>query len=157
MPDCLYPLYGGGIGRGHVRKWNDTDWNQLGSDIDGEASGDRSGRSVSLSADGTTLAIGAPYNDRPDTPTNSDHGHVRIFEWNQSAWNQMGKDIDAEAAGDLSGHSVSLSSDGTTVALPLKHLTMMALTLLLTRGVAMSMFTSLLNDNADRLSVSTLP
>ena len=32
---------------------------QIGSDIDGEAAGDQSGRSVSLSADGSTVAIGA--------------------------------------------------------------------------------------------------
>ena len=45
---------------------------QLGSDIDGEAGcvdycqyepGDESGHSVSLSIDGTIVAIGAPYND----------------------------------------------------------------------------------------------
>ena len=37
-------------------------WQQLGADIDGEAAGDQSGYSVSLSADGSTVAIGA-YND----------------------------------------------------------------------------------------------
>jgi hypothetical protein len=35
---------------------------QLGTDIDGEATNDESGSSVSLSADGSTVAIGAPYN-----------------------------------------------------------------------------------------------
>jgi len=39
------------------------DWSQLGSDIDGEAYYDGSGESVSLSADGLTVAIGAPGND----------------------------------------------------------------------------------------------
>ena len=34
-------------------------WSQLGTDIDGEAAGDYSGRSVSLSSDGTKVAIGA--------------------------------------------------------------------------------------------------
>ena len=33
---------------------------QLGSDIDGEAANDHSGYSVSLSSDGTRVAIGAP-------------------------------------------------------------------------------------------------
>ena len=36
---------------------------QLGLDIDGEAAGDSSGRSVSLSSDGSRVAIGANYND----------------------------------------------------------------------------------------------
>ena len=38
-------------------------WSQLGADIDGEAAGDRSGYSVSISSDGTTVAIGAYDND----------------------------------------------------------------------------------------------
>ena len=34
-------------------------WTQLGSEIDGEAAGDQSGNSVSLSSDGRMVAIGA--------------------------------------------------------------------------------------------------
>ena len=49
-------------------------WKQLGPDIDGEAAGDYSGVSVSLSADGSTVAIGAAENDG----NGSDAGHVRI-------------------------------------------------------------------------------
>ena len=36
----------------------------------------RSGRSVSLSSDGSRVAIGAPYNDG----NGSNSGHVRIYE-----------------------------------------------------------------------------
>ena len=45
--------------------WNavTSQWDRMSQDIDGEDSGDGSGYSVSLSGDGTTLAIGAPYND----------------------------------------------------------------------------------------------
>ena len=49
----------------------------IGADIDGEATSDDSGWSVSLSSDGTTVAIGALYND--DNGNNS--GHVRIYSW----------------------------------------------------------------------------
>ena len=53
-------------------------WTKLGADIDGEAYGDESGYSVSLSSDGTIVAIGAPYNDG-----NGDSaGHVRVYNWN---------------------------------------------------------------------------
>ena len=90
---------------------------QLGSDIDGEAAGDYSGYSVSLSADGTILAFGAPYNDGTTGAASDNRGHVRVFEWGGSAWTQKGGDIDGEAAEDFSGHSVSLSSDGTEVAI----------------------------------------
>ena len=111
---------GGGDSSGHVRiyDYNGTTWVQLGSDIDGEASDDRSGSSVSLSSDGTRVAIGAYFNDNIVDGTNRlDAGHVRLYDWNGSAWTQVGYDIDGEAAGDRSGYSVSLSSDGTRVAI----------------------------------------
>ena len=50
---------------------------QKGSDLDGEAENDNSGRSVSLSSDGTILAIGAIFND--GNGTNS--GHVRVYKF----------------------------------------------------------------------------
>ena len=85
----------------------------MGQDIDGEAASDYSGRSVSLSSDGTRVAIGAPFNDG----NGSNSGHTRIWEWNGSTWTQISQDIDGEAANDQSGRSVSLSSDGTRVAI----------------------------------------
>jgi hypothetical protein len=88
-------------------------WYQLGTDIYGEAARDESGRSVSLSSDGTIIAIGAPRND-----DNGDQsGHVRIYEYDGKSWNQLGNDIDGEAEIDYSGISVSLSSDGKIVAI----------------------------------------
>jgi hypothetical protein len=107
--------------RGHVRvyKWNNStlSWNKLGLDIDGEASGDGSGWSVSLSSDGTIVAIGARGNDGTSTNLNDNRGHVRVYKWNVTSWSQLGLDIDGEASGDNSGYSVSLSSDGTIVAI----------------------------------------
>ncbi|MBL6759600.1 MAG: fibronectin type III domain-containing protein [Ilumatobacteraceae bacterium] len=107
-------LIGGAI-VGGVLVVSASSWDQKGADIDGEAAGDFSGYSVSLSSDGTTVAIGAYRNDG----TASDAGHVRVYEWNSgtSSWDQKGSDIDGEAAGDYSGVSVSLSSGGTTVAI----------------------------------------
>ena len=51
---------GGGTNSGHVRLYGNGTWTQIGSDIDGEFSGDYSGWSVSLSSDGSVVAIGAP-------------------------------------------------------------------------------------------------
>ena len=60
------------------------------------------------------MAIGAIYND--GNGTNS--GHVRIYELqSDNSWSKLGDDIDGEAAGDQSGWSVSLSSDGSSVAI----------------------------------------
>ena len=106
---------GNGFEAGHVRiyEYSGGSWIQLGSDIDGEAAGDQSGFSVSLSADGNTVAIGARNNDG----NGSDAGHVRIYEYSGGSWTQLGSDIDGEAAGDLSGWSISLSADGSRVAI----------------------------------------
>ena len=124
---------GNGIDSGHVRVYKyiqDTNtWVQQGGDIDGEAAADRSGQSVSLSFDGNIVAIGATDNDGNGT----DSGHVRVYtrdankttavtDQNSSnfgpvGWRRLGADIDGEAAEDWSGISVSLSSDGTTVAI----------------------------------------
>ena len=104
---------------GHVRiySWDGSAWSQLGEDIDGEAEDDHSGYSVSLSADGQTVAIGAYYNDGSNGAATHSTGHVRIYSWDGSAWSQLGEDIDGEAANDHSGYSVSLSADGQTVAI----------------------------------------
>ncbi len=69
--------------------------------------------SVSLSSDGSRVAIGARGNDG----AGSDAGHVCIYEFDGASWTQFGADIDGEAAGDWSGWSVSLSSDGSRVAM----------------------------------------
>jgi len=128
--------------RGHVRVYqrntgNTTiapiGWTQLGGDIDGEATEDRSGKSVSLSADGLIVAIGAHLNDGTTGNTADNRGHVRVYKYradktvaitdqNSSTfgpigWDRLGGDIDGEAGGDRSGWSVSLSADGSRVAI----------------------------------------
>lgn len=85
-------------------------WVQIGQDIDGEEWGDSSGKSVSLSADGSRMAVGAPNNGNLS-------GHVRVFEWNGAMWVQLGSDIGGEAPSEVSGFSVSLSADGSRVAI----------------------------------------
>ena len=105
--------YGTDTGYVRIYTYSSGSWTQLGADIDGEAAGDQSGYSVSLSSDGNRVAIGAPGNDGIGNRS----GHVRIYEYSAGSWTQLGADIDAEAASDNSGHSVSLSSDGATVAI----------------------------------------
>ena len=104
---------------GHVRvhKWSEGKWTQLGVDIDGEAADDNSGSSVALSADGTILAVGAIGNDGKA----ANAGHVRVYEWSDGSWTQLGSDIDGEAANDQSGGSVALSADGTILAVGAHH------------------------------------
>ncbi len=101
---------------GHVKIYQNISgvWTQIGDDIDGEEMGDLSGISVSLSSDGSVVAIGATGNDGKGI---SNAGHVRIYEYKSGVWTQLGDDIDGEADGDESGSSVSLSADGSIVAI----------------------------------------
>ena len=111
---------------GELQVYNGTSWtnftggtrtssvrSQIGSDIDGEAVDDQSGYSVSLSSDGSILAIGAVQNDG----NGGNAGHVRVYQNVSGTWTQVGSDIDGEAASDWSGWSVSLSSNGSIVAI----------------------------------------
>jgi len=108
-----------GYDYGHVRiyNWNGNSWNQLGQDLDGENPYDMFGYSVSLSSDGNTVAIGGPNNPGNNGSSWSDAGHVRIYNYNGSSWYQLGDDIDGFSANYRMGYSVSLSSDGNTVAI----------------------------------------
>eukprot|EP01083_Nonionella_stella_P164189 542726_1 len=66
-------------------------------------------RSVALSSTGDVVAIGSPdFGDRI--------GQVRIYEYVSKSWKQRGGDIDGTQSDGQLGWSVSLSSDGNTVA-----------------------------------------
>ena len=69
---------------------------QIGEDIDGKEANDQSGWSVSLSSDGSVVAIGAWLNDGNGIYS----GHVRIYQNISGTWTQVGSDIDGEACYD---------------------------------------------------------
>ena len=75
---------GNGTDSGHVRVYqtDGTTCTQVGADIAGAATGYRSGYSVSLSSDGTVVAIGAHGNDGNGV----DSGHVRVYYPDDTLW-----------------------------------------------------------------------
>ena len=91
-------------------------WTQLGQDING-GTNEEFGFSVSLSAAGNTVAIGAPGNGFRTGYTNI----YRLFSG--SSWVQLGSTISGDGGdiGGQSGYSVSLSEDGLTVAIGTPH------------------------------------
>jgi uncharacterized repeat protein (TIGR02543 family) len=104
---------GNGDARGSLRvfDWDSTDWLQTGSTIEGATAGDELGTSVSISADGTQIAVGSPG------ATNR-AGLVSVYRFDVIAdWQQVGPDIAGEATTDETGYSVAMSSDGTTLAI----------------------------------------
>ena len=102
-----------GVDSGQVRvfSWNGTSWLQRGVNLNGEAAGDEFGANLRISLDGTKLIVGGRKNDGNGT----DSGHVRVFNWNGTAWVQLGLDIEGSSAGDLFGNSVAISNSGTRI------------------------------------------
>lgn len=84
-----------------------TLWSQLGVSISGGLQNIKSGYSVSISDNGSVIAIGSPYDI---------NGYVSVYAWNGTAWVQRGTNISANFQDGTSGYSVSLSADGSTVA-----------------------------------------
>ncbi|MEM6395007.1 MAG: DNRLRE domain-containing protein [Bacteroidota bacterium] len=85
-------------------------WVQLGPDILGEADFDALGNGLDLSSDGNLLAIGSSRNG-------NSRGHTRIFEWNGTAWVQLGSNITGEVDGELFGDRLAISSSGDRVVI----------------------------------------
>tara|TARA_Y100000768_G_scaffold378651_1_gene353347 strand:+ start:82 stop:1290 length:1209 start_codon:yes stop_codon:yes gene_type:complete len=108
------------VGHVEVHEWNNGAWTQLGTDVEGERTGDYGGRSVALSADGHVFAVGATLNDPtiPTTSTDANAGHVRVYAWDNSQWNQRGGDFDGTNINDGQiGMSVALNADGSVLAI----------------------------------------
>ena len=111
-------------GRVYVYQWDDNrNWKQIGSSIDGISSGDRLGRSVALSGDGSVLVAGAYWNNDGGNRA----GHVRVFQKNtdttttgnltdEPSWEQVGPPIIGES-GDWFGRTLDISKDGQTLTI----------------------------------------
>ena len=72
------------------------------------------GASVSMSSNGERIAVGAPADDFGGNKS----GLVSVYQYNPTGnfWGKLGKNIAGEASGDHSGHAVSLSPNGETLA-----------------------------------------
>lgn len=90
---------------------------QIGSTIEGLASGDTYGESVSLSADGSRVAIGMSFDGFEDDDFN---GLAQVYELVNGDWEQVGEDILCQDCGMgvilEFGVSVALSDDGNRLA-----------------------------------------
>ena len=86
-------------------------WVQLGADISGENNSDLGGR-VTVSANGTIIAIGAIGNDE----NAMDSGRVRVYASDGGAWLQRGQRFYGQVELERIGFSPSLYSDGSFLA-----------------------------------------
>lgn len=109
------------INRGHVRVFKNVnygqEWIQIGQDIDGDFRGDHLGYGMSMNANGSIVAVGAPLFDVDGVTRNS--GRVSVYRFTnetQPLWTKIGNSIDGEEGGSWHGNDVSLNDDGTVVA-----------------------------------------
>ena len=92
-----------------VFQYQGDTWTQLGVDINGEVNLGLFGNGLDLSADGQTVAIGGDG-------LLAGEGTLRILQYLEGTWTQIGQAINGEVSFDRLGSNVSISDDGAIVA-----------------------------------------
>jgi hypothetical protein len=82
-------------------------------DLSNQAARDQFGHAIALSADGQTLAIGAPHSDQGGQSS----GLVQIYRADAGHWTPIGAPIIGTMPLEFLGWSVALSADGQTLAI----------------------------------------
>jgi len=108
----LNDVNGSNSGQATIYEYSSGSWLKLGNDINGESSDDRFGYAVAMNDLGDRIVVGAYLDDG----NGSNSGHVRVYEISGSLWEQLGFDLDGEAANDYSGISVAMNAVGDRVA-----------------------------------------
>ncbi len=102
-----------GTNSGNVRVFEEIngEWVQLGNNINGDVAHDNFGTLISLSGDGNRIVISTPNNDTNGNNT----GQIKIFDYINNAWVQVGTNINGETNESNFGVAMSLSGDGQTL------------------------------------------
>ena len=107
----------GGRGLVEIFDWTDGEWSSIGrlsvantSEINNN---DRFGWVVSLDDGGNRLAVSAP---NYDVDGMSDRGLVRVYEYANGSWDQIGGDIVGSTAEEVFGYAMDISGKGLSVA-----------------------------------------
>ncbi len=108
-----YDFIGNESGRARIFKWSGSAWVLKGQPINGVASQDWFGYSVSINADASVVAVGAPNHDLSGNAS----GEVRLFKFTGGTWTLMGNAIPGLDAGAWSGFDVSLNNAGNRVVI----------------------------------------
>ncbi|KAL3809129.1 hypothetical protein ACHAXA_005514 [Cyclostephanos tholiformis] len=109
-------LYGNeDSGQVQIYRWEDdggTSWKPLGQIIHGE-DGSNTGYSVSLSMNGSIVAIGSPYGNGNGIYS----GYVKVYQLDgETGWVPLGQTLNGDTGSDNSGWSVYITPDGTYLA-----------------------------------------
>ena len=85
-----------------------SEWEQIGSTFNGADINTRWGEAVSISGDGSVIAIGGGYEPGP-FPSK---GQVKVYVRTGGTWTQRGSNLDGHTALDYFGQSASISDNG---------------------------------------------
>lgn len=94
-----------------------NNWVKIGSDIEGSSTNDNFGTSVAISQDGSIVVIGATNYQ------SGNQGYAKIYKNNSGTWTQIGDTIVGSGTSDRLGNSVSISLDGSIIAIGIKNST----------------------------------
>ena len=97
-----------GLNAGSVKifKTNGLEWIQLGDEILGDSFYDQKGVSISLSGDGTTLAVGNPLSLNSSLTSND---YVSVYKLNDGTWLQIGNDIKSSDNNETISYEVTVA------------------------------------------------
>ena len=112
----LYNPSNNNLGRVLTYKYNSTDnsWNKLGSTINivvDSSNLDWEDPYIALSSDGTIIALGMAHSN------STNRGLVRLYKLINNEWIKVGPDILSDASEGLFGYGISLSGNGTIMAI----------------------------------------
>jgi hypothetical protein len=88
---------------------SNPNWRQVGSDLIGDVDSNQFGRSNDCSHDGTRIIIGS-------YTYNNSQGRVKVYDWNGSAWTQVGNTLTGTTTEDEFGRRLAISGDGNIIA-----------------------------------------
>ena len=106
-----YDLNGNSLtscGKVRIYQYSGGTWNEYGNPLTGSSLAQAFGYSVSLSSDGSFLAVGSMNNSAP--------GMVQVYQYT-TEWNQIGNNIVGTMNSDMFGASVALSFDGSRIVI----------------------------------------
>jgi hypothetical protein len=106
--------YNNNMGKVQIFKLTNGSWVIIDDKIKGINKNDEFGHSVSLNADGSIIAVGAPYNK---VLNENFKGYVKVYKNVANHWKEVGDLISGEANADSFGTSVSINLNGTIVVI----------------------------------------
>lgn len=101
------------VGVVKVFRYMNGSWVQLGSDLIGETESGQHGYSVSISADGNTIAFGEYGNYLPGP----NRGKVKVFTYDGTNWILKGTPLIGVTSPDLAGYGCDLNAVGDILAI----------------------------------------